>query len=143
MIITRQRKVVLKNSAILNYHEDIANASDVLYPLYQRDTYLSATYSCNLRGGMYSPSNDPNLSWSVLENKLALIGRVPYDSRSSPGDCFFASLGHSLYKDPNAHFQIRSAGITHLVSNPEFYIESLSEISWENHPGNVTTWNMV
>ena len=29
----------------LNYHhrEDIANASDVLYPLYQRDTYLSAT----------------------------------------------------------------------------------------------------
>ena len=29
----------------LNYHhrEDIANASDVLYPMYQRDTYLSAT----------------------------------------------------------------------------------------------------
>ncbi|CAB3978037.1 Hypothetical predicted protein [Paramuricea clavata] len=61
----------------LNYHEDIANASDVLYPLYQRDTYLSATYSCNLRGGMYSSSNDPNLSWSVLENKLALISRAP------------------------------------------------------------------
>ena len=61
-------------------------------------TYLGAI--SNLRGGRYSENNgNSNLAWNVLENKLALIGRVPYDCGSSPGDCFFASLGHGLYKN--------------------------------------------
>ena len=113
---------------------DQYSISKLTNPLYQRGPYLSSIYSCNLRGGMYSPSDDNSiLAWNVLENKLALIGRVPYDSGSLPGDCFFASLGHSLYNNPNLHFQIRTAGIAHLVSNPELYIESLAEISWENY----------
>ena len=64
----------------------------------QMVTYLGAI--SNLRGGRYSENNgNSNLAWNVLENKLALIGRVPYDCGSSPGDCFFASLGHGLYKN--------------------------------------------
>ena len=58
---------------------------------------------------------------------------MPYDCGSSPGDCFFASLGHALYKNADCHLQIRSAGITHLMHNPELYIESLANISWENY----------
>ena len=57
---------------------------------------------------------------------------MPYDCESSPGDCFFASLGHALYENPNCHFEIRSAGITHLRNNPELYIESIANVSWEN-----------
>ena len=81
----------------------------------------------------YSANNNSNFPWNVLENKLALIGRVPYDCGSSPGDCFSASLGHGLYKNPDCHLDIRSAGITHLMHNPELYIESLANISWEHY----------
>ena len=58
---------------------------------------------------------------------------MPYDCESSPGDCFFASLGYALYENPNCHFEIRSAGITHLRNKPELYIESLANVSWENY----------
>ena len=75
---------------------------------------------------MYSANNNSNLPWNVLENKFALIGRVPYDCGSSPGDCFFASSGHGPYKNPNCHLDIRSAGITHLMHNPELYIDNIS-----------------
>ncbi len=88
----------------------------------------------NLCGGMYAPNNDnSNMLWNVLKNKLDLIGQEPYDCQSSPGNCFFASLGHALYRKPSAHFQIRNAGITHLVNNPELYIESLADRSWESY----------
>ena len=87
----------------------------------------------NLHGGMYSANNNGNLLWDVLKNKLALIGQEPYDCQSSPGDCFFASLGHALYKNPDSHFQIRCAGIAHLMNHPELYIESLADKSWKNY----------
>ena len=41
-----------------------------------------------LSGGMYSANNNNNDPWNVLENKLALIGQVPYDCGISPGNCF-------------------------------------------------------
>ena len=91
------------------------------------------SFMSRLRSGMYLANSNNNFPWNVLENKLALIGRVPYDCGSSPGDCFFASLGHALYKNPDCHLHIRSAGITHLMHNPELYIESLANISWENY----------
>ena len=78
-----------------------------------------------------------------MEDKFVLIGKVPYDCGSSPGDCFFASLGHALYKNPDCHFHIHNAGITHLMHNPELYIESLADISWENYIGEMSkpgTW---
>ena len=66
-------------------------------------------------------------------NKLALIGRFPFDCGSSCGDCFFASMGHGLYSNADLHFHIRNAGITHMINNPELYIESLANVSWDHY----------
>jgi hypothetical protein len=54
------------------------------------------------------------LPWNVLENKF------DYSE-------YFASSGHGVYKNPNCRLDIRSAGITHLMHNPELYIE---DITW-------------
>lgn len=39
--------------------------------------YLTAI--CSLSGGMYSGTTDNNFTWNILVNKLASIGRVPFD----------------------------------------------------------------
>lgn len=95
----------------------------------QNQKYFTANY--NLSGGVYSNTNtDDSLTWNILRNKLALIGRLPYDCGCSSGDCFIASVGHSLYNNADLHFQIRSAGITHMINYPELYIESVANESW-------------
>ena len=87
-----------------------------------------------LRGGMFlGNSLNNNSPWNILVNKLALIDRVPFDCGSSSGDCFFASVAHALYGKPELHFEIRSAGITHMINNPELYIESLSNMPWQHY----------
>ena len=88
----------------------------------------------SLRGGMYARNaSNANTPFDILRNKLGLIGRVPYECGSSSGDCFFASLAHGLYSDPGLHFEIRSAGIAHMISNLLLYIESLANKPWENY----------
>lgn len=82
---------------------------------------------------MYSGTTDNNFTWNILVNKLASIGRVPFDCASSSGDCFFASMGHSLYSNADLHVQIRSAGITHMINHPELYIESVAYESREHY----------
>ena len=108
-----------KNSTI--HRKDLVRQSD----------YLTAIYS--LSGGMYSGTTDNTFTWNILVNKLASIGRVPFDCASSSGDCFFASMGHSLYSNADLHVQIRSAGITHMINRPELYIESVAYESWEHY----------
>ena len=63
--------------------------------LVSQSDYLTNIYS--LSGGMYSGTTDNNFTWNILVNKLASIGRVPFDCASSSGDCFFPSMDHSLY----------------------------------------------
>lgn len=82
---------------------------------------------------MYSGTTDNNFTWNILVNKLASIGRVPFDCASSSSDCFFASMGHSLYSNADLHVQIRSAGITHMINHPELYIESVAYESREHY----------
>ena len=82
---------------------------------------------------MYSGTTDNNFTWNILVNKLASIGRVPFDCASSSGDCFFASMGHSLYSNADLHVQIRSAGITHMINHLELYIESVAYESREHY----------
>ena len=108
-----------KNSTI--HRKDLVRQSD----------YLTAIYS--LSGGMYSGTTDNTFTWNILVNKLASIGRVPFDCASSSGDCFFASMGHSLYSNADLHVQIRSAGITRMINHPELYIESVAYESWEHY----------
>ena len=78
-------------------------------------------------------ANDWDLLWINLENKLALLGRVPHDCQSPPGDCFFASMGHALYNNSNSHFEIRMAGITHMINNPSLYVENIVHMSWDRY----------
>ena len=108
-----------KNSTI--HRKDLVCQSD----------YLTAIYS--LSGGMYSGTTDNTFTWNILVNKLASIGRVPFDCASSSGDCFFASMGHSLQSNADLHVQIRSAGITRMINHPELYIESVAYESWEHY----------
>lgn len=82
---------------------------------------------------MYSGTTDNNFTWNILVNKLASIGRVPFDCASSSGDCLFASM-HSLYSNTDLHVQIRSAGITHMINHPELYILKVLLMS----PGSIT-----
>ena len=78
-------------------------------------------------------TTDNNFTWNILVNKLASIGRVPFDCGSSSDDCFFVSMSHSLYSNADLHVQIRSAGITHMINHPELYIESIANESWEHY----------
>ena len=83
------------------------------------------------------------ITWNILVNKLALIGRLPFDCGSSSGNCFFASVGHSLYSNSELHLQIHSAGITHMINYPELYIESVANESWDHYiqeMSNQETW---
>ena len=98
-----------------------------------RERHISFFKGCvcasnfSLCGGMYSASTncakDWDLLWINLEKKLALVGRVPHDCRSPPGDCFFASVGHALYKNSDNHFEVCTAGVTHLINNPSLYFQ--------------------
>ena len=46
---------------------------------------------------------------------------------------FFTSVAIGLYGKPKLHFDICATGITQMINNPELYIESLSDMSWEHY----------
>ena len=47
------------------------------------------------------------------------------------GDCFLKPIPHQLYGIPELLYQICMAGIRHINDHLEFYVESISNISWE------------
>lgn len=55
------------------------------------------------------------------------------------GDCFFRAVSHQLYGNPNNHFHIRQAAVQYLRDNPEHFIESNTQNSWN---GYLTTMSM-
>ena len=89
-------------------------------------------HSLNLKGGMLTANDNCNLPWACLNQRLSYISLTPYDVGGS-GDCFFRSVSHQLYGTAELHFQIRTAGIRHLNNYPEFYIESVSDNSWQDY----------
>lgn len=46
---------------------------------------------------------------------------------------FLRSVAHQLYRTTDLHYHIRTAGISHMNSHPELYIESIANTSWENY----------
>ena len=46
---------------------------------------------------------------------------------------FFRAVSHQLYCDPNHHLLIRQAGVQYLSNNPERFIESNTENSWDEY----------
>ena len=71
-------------------------------------------------------------SVSLLETRLAQLGRTALDV-GGDGDCFFRAVSHQIYGNPNNHFYVRSVGVQYLVHNPEQFIESNTEYSWQHY----------
>ena len=79
---------------------------------------------------------------SLLETRLSHVGRTAVDVGGG-GDCFFRAVSHQLYGNPNNHFYVRSVGVQYLVHNPEQFIESNIEHSWQDYlqrMSNQGTW---
>ena len=70
--------------------------------------------------------------WNNLVQKLELIGLEPLDV-GGLGACFFKSVAHQLYRNTDLHSHIHTAGVSHMNSHPELYIESIANTSWENY----------
>ena len=96
------------------------------------------SHSSKLKGGMLPANDTCNLSWACLNERLSRISLKPYDVGGSR-DCFFRSVSHQLYGTPELHFEIRMAGINHINSQPEIYIEFFSDNSWENYIQQMST----
>ena len=56
---------------------------------------------------------------------------------------FFRAVSHRLYGNPNNHYLVRSLGIQYLMHNPEQFIESNTDYSWQRYLNNMScqgTW---
>ena len=81
-------------------------------------------------------------STMLLNLRLCQLGLKPVDV-GGDGDCFFQAVSHQLYGDPNHHLLIRQAGVQYLCNNPERFIESNTENSWNEYINNMSmqgTW---
>ena len=88
----------------------------------------SATNTCNLAAYRSSMAN----SVSLLETRLSELNRTAVDVGGG-GDCFFRAVSHQLYGNPNNHSHIRSLGVQYLLQNPEQFIESNTDHSWQDY----------
>ena len=89
----------------------------------------------SLEGGMLPQNSEEcfhEAPWNNLVQKLELIGLEPLDV-GGLGACFFKSVAHQLYQTTDLHYEIRTAGISHMNSHPELYIESIANTSFENY----------
>lgn len=81
-------------------------------------------------------------STMLLNLRLRQLGLRPVDV-GGDGDCFFRAVSHQLYGDPNHHLLIRQAGVQYPSNNPERFIESNTENSWNEYINNMSmqgTW---
>ena len=87
-------------------------------------------------------SSSPTSFVPLLETRLSNLDRTAIDVGGN-GDCFFRAVSHQLYGNPNNHFYLRSVVVQYLVHNPEQFIESNTEHSWQDYlqrMSNQGTW---
>ena len=87
------------------------------------------------------PSVDNVNSVSLLEARLSELGRTALDAGG--GGTAFLDLSHQLYGNPNNHVYIILLGIQYLILNPQHFIESNTENSWQQYLINMSnegTW---
>ena len=73
----------------------------------------------------------------LLSFRLCQLGLRPLDVGGA-GDCFFRAVSHQLYSDPSHHWYVRQAGIHYLRENPERFIESNTQNSWNEYLTNMS-----
>ena len=82
--------------------------------------------------------NKLSLSSTILLNyRLRQLGLRPVDVGGA-GDCFFRAVSHQLCGDPGSHLYIRQIAIKYLQENPELFIESNTENSWNEYLTNMS-----
>ena len=80
--------------------------------------------------------------YNILESRLEQLGLRPLDV-GGEGDCFFRAISHQLYGDCYHHLDVRTAGVRYMRENPERFIESNLESSWNEYLANMSlvgTW---
>ena len=78
----------------------------------------------------------------LLNYRLRQLGLRPLDVGGT-GDCFFRAVSHQLYGDSSHHLHIREVGVQYPRDNPESFIESNTEHSWNDYLSNMSmqgTW---
>ena len=98
--------------------------------------------SCDLLYTCSSLSHTCMNPSSLLETRLSRVRRPAIDV-GGRGDCFFRAVSHQLYGNSSNHFYVRSVGVQYLVHNPEQFIESNIEHSWQDYlqrMSNQGTW---
>ena len=78
----------------------------------------------------------------LLNYRLRQLGLRPHDVGGA-GDCFFRAVSHQLYGDSSHHLHVREVGVQYLRDNPESFIESNTEHSWNDYLSNMSmqgTW---
>jgi len=79
---------------------------------------------------------------AIFQSRLHEQGLQSMDVGGA-GDCFFRSVSHQLYGNANNHMTVRTAGVQYLKNNPERFIESVTEHSWQRYLHNMSlqgTW---
>jgi len=108
----------------------------ILYHLTSKLVSLSGDIELNPRPS--NQSNDAMCSSSptnfvpLLETRLFNLNRTAIDVGGG-GDCFVRAVSHQLYGNLNNHFYLRGVGVQYLVHNPEQFIESNTEHSWQDY----------
>lgn len=85
-------------------------------------------------------NNQTNLSVdssTLLNFRLGQLGLIALDVGGA-GDCFFKAVSHQLYGNPSHHFHIRQAAVQYLRDNPERFIESNTQNSWNGYLTNMS-----
>ena len=78
----------------------------------------------------------------LLETWLREFNRIAVGVGGG-GDCFFCAVSHQMYGNPNNHYLVCSLGIQDLMHNPEQFIESNTDYSWQAYLNNMScqgTW---
>ena len=88
--------------------------------------------SWNINNPVPSTCKSPINSFSLLETRLLQLDRTALDVGGG-GDCFFRAVSHQLYGNPDNHFYVRRVGVQYLLHNPEQFIESNTEHSWQDY----------
>ena len=76
-------------------------------------------------------------STMLLNVRLCQLGLRSVDVGDG-GDCFFWAVSHQLYGDPIHRLLVRQAGVRYLSNNPERFIESNTENSWNENINNMS-----
>ena len=73
----------------------------------------------------------------LLETRLRKFNKIAVDVGGG-GDCFIRAVAHQLYGNPNNYYLVRNLGIQYLMHNPEQFLESNTDYSWQGYFNNMS-----